>query len=138
MRNLSRKNDKIATERISKRENKLLRNNWNRFLDLIFLKHLGSISYIDTQTMKYQELQRKILKVAKNIDVYINVIHNYYVGFPSGVKDDQEDDPSTPMVKANTPCYDHETKGKKFIFWNQYGLKSIAKNISSIIETEYK
>ena len=64
--------------------------------------HLGSISYIDTQTMNPQELHRKIVKVAKNMDVYSNVIHNYYVDFPFDVKDDQEDDPNTPMVTANT------------------------------------
>ena len=72
---------------------------------------MGSISYIDTQTMKPQELHSKILKVMKNVDVYCNVIHNYYVVFPTDVENDQKDDPNTHIVTANTRCYDHETKG---------------------------
>ena len=48
-KSLQKQNVKIATETISKKGNKLRRNNWNPFLDdLMFLKHLGSISCIDT------------------------------------------------------------------------------------------
>ena len=87
---------------------------------------LSSISYIDIQTIKPQELYKKIVRVAKNVDIYSNIIHNYYVGFPSNIEDDKEDDPNTPMVTANIPYYNHETK-ETVHFLNQNRLKSIAK-----------
>ena len=91
--------------------------------------------------MKPQELHRKILKVTKNIDVYNNNIHNYYVGFPSDVEDDQEDDQNSPMVTANTPCYDHETKGtvcfleRKWIEVNykKTFIQSLKQNINRVL-----
>ena len=64
--------------------------------------------YSDHETSR---ATKKIFKVAKNINVCSNVIHNYYDDIPFDVKDVQEDNPNTPMVTANTPCYDHETKG---------------------------
>ena len=64
--------------------------------------------YSDHETSR---ATKKIFKVAKNINVCSNVIHNYYEDIPFDVKDVQEDNPNTPMVTANTSSYDHETKG---------------------------
>ena len=79
---------------------------WEKFLDdLVFLKHLNQIAYVDSET--YPKFKREILNVVSNKGAYVAAIEKkYFVGFPSTAKR-----PSPKTAKNNTPEYDLDTVG---------------------------
>ena len=88
---------------------------WRKFIDdLVFLKHLDSIMYVDCDT--FRNFRGEILNKVKNKDAYGRWERKYYVGFPDpdqnkkALKKYYASD-STQEAITNTPEYDTHTIG---------------------------
>ena len=74
-----RKNNDNQTKKVSK----VRADNWDRYFeDIIFLKHLHLMAYIDTVKYDATGFQRNILDEVTNNDVYDDSKHFPWVGFP--------------------------------------------------------
>ena len=80
---------------------------WEKFLDdLVFLKHLNFISYVNSDT--YPNFQRDILDVVTNKAAFVPSIQKeYFVGFPSNAKKSG----TKTSESTDTPAYDLDTVG---------------------------
>ena len=106
----------------------------NYFDDLIFLKHLDSIAYIDTDKMSQADFNDMVLNKVKNLEVYNTLIQNYWVGFPSEDTSDESEE-EKPLPTSNTPLYDHDSEGS-VRFLDQEWVKKMSKEIYFAVETK--
>ena len=86
---------------------------FGKFFDyLIFLKHLGSIAYMDIDKITEKSFSDLVLKLLKNVEIYNKEIKNYWADFPKEIKNvtESSDNESInkPFTIANTLFYDKE------------------------------
>ena len=107
---LKKRSKEINDSSKAKKVSKVRTENWKRYIeDIIFLKHLYSMAYIDTFKYDSRDFQKNILDLVTNKDVFEESQQTYWVGFPKDDNGNESDD--SVIETVNTPIYDRKSEG---------------------------